>query len=220
MLDEEKGMSVSRVHHCVSQEMVAQGLEEPPAKKCTCRKFISYKKADEMVKNGEARWTVTGRERGTREEICTLCDGNPEVKNCASCRGTGKRTVAAVWDTYNYDIVRVSQASADLKEKKYRPALAMKTPRVATIESEHILRAYVECVPEAAARIEEYGMLIVKEQLRQLALNLSNERFDELWREYEAANFRLPYSPVPIRFEPEDNPKTGEGRNCDYGRAI
>src|SRR6266436_3561039 len=165
MLDEEKGMSVSRVHHCVSQEMVAQGLEELPAKKCTCR-------------------------------------------------STGKRTVAAVWDTYNYDIVRVSQASADLKEKKYRPALAMKTPRVATIESEHILRAYVECVPEAAARIEEYGMLIVKEQLRQLALNLSNERFDELWREYEAANFRLPYSPVPIRFEPEDNPKTGEGRNC------
>ncbi len=190
-------MSVSRVHHCISQEMVAQGLEEPPAKKCTCRKFISYKKADEMVKRGEARWTVTGRERGTREVVCSLCGGNPEIKNCASCRGTGKHTVAAVWDTYNYDIVRVSQASADLKEKKYRPALAMKTPRVATIESEHIERAYVEGVPEAASRIEEYGMLIL-----------------------DARAFIGPNRIPAIKNEPEDNPKTGEGRGYDWGRAI
>jgi len=177
--------------------MVAQGLEEPPAKKCTCRKFISYKKADEMVKRGEARWTVTGRERGTREVVCSLCGGNPEIKNCASCRGTGKHTVAAVWDTYNYDIVRVSQASADLKEKKYRPALAMKTPRVATIESEHIERAYVEGVPEAASRIEEYGMLIL-----------------------DARAFIGPNRIPAIKNEPEDNPKTGEGRGYDWGRAI
>lgn len=211
-------MNVSKVHHCISQEMVAQGLEEPPAKKCTCREVTAYKKADEMVKRGEARWTVTGRERGTREEICSLCGGDSEVKNCASCRGVGKRTVAAVWDTYNYDIVLVSQASADLKEKKYRPALAMKTPRVATIESEHIERAYVECVPEAAARIEEYGMLIIKEQLRQLAVGLSNEEFDQVWREYEESKFTAPA--FTIRPEPEDNEEKHEGRGYDFGRAI
>src|SRR6266436_9097952 len=100
MLDDEKGMSVSRVHHCVSQEMVSQALEEPPAKKCTCRKFISYKKADEMVKKGEARWCVTSRERGTRDEVCSLCGGDKEVKNCAKCAGKGTVIVAAVWDTY------------------------------------------------------------------------------------------------------------------------
>jgi hypothetical protein len=190
-------MSVSRVHHCISQEMVSQGLEEPPAKKCTCRKFIPYKKADEMVKKGEARWVVTSRERGTREETCALCGGNTEIKNCASCRGTGKHIVAAVWDTYNYDIVLVSQASADLKEKKYRPALAMKTPRVATIESEHIERAYVEGVPEAAERIEEYGRLIL-----------------------DARAFVGPSRIPAIGVEPENNAKKAEGRDYDYGRAI
>ncbi len=190
-------MSVSRIHHCISQEMVAQALEEPPAKKCTCRKFISYKKADDMVKKGEARWCVVKRERGVRAATCTLCGGAPEVKNCARCAGKGAITVPAVWDTYTFDIVLVSQASADLKEKKYRPALAMKTPRVATIESEHIERAYVEGVKEAAERIEEYGRLIL-----------------------DARAFVGPNRIPAIGVEPEDNPKTGEGRNCDYGRTI
>jgi hypothetical protein len=190
-------MSVSRRHHCISQEMVAQGLEEPPAKKCTCRKFIPYKKADEMVKKGEARWCVVKRERGIREVTCTLCGGDPEVKNCARCGGRGAITVSAVWDTYTMDIVLVSQASADLKEKKYRPALAMKTPRVATIESEHIERAYIEGVKEAAERIEEYGMLIL-----------------------DARAFVGPNKLPAIGIEPENNAKRGEGRDYDYGRAV
>ena len=184
-------MSVSRVHHCISQEMVAQGLEEPPAKKCSCRKFIPYRKADEMVKKGEARWTVTARKRGTQENVCPLCSGSEDVKNCAQCNGTGKVLAAAVWDTYKLDIVLVSQASVDKKEKKYRPALALKTPRVATIEWQHIRRAYVDGVKEAAERIEEYGRMN-KEMIASLI----------------------------VGYEPEDNPKTGEGRKYDHGRAI
>jgi len=190
-------MSISKVHSCVSQEMVAQGLEEPPAKKCNCRKRISYKKADVMVKNGEARWCVTKRERGTRSITCSLCGGDPEVKNCAQCEGRGAVIVPAVWDTYNFNIVLVSQASADLKEKKYRPALAMKTPRVATIESEHIERAYVEGVKAAADRIEEYGYLIL-----------------------EARAFIGPNKLPAIGVEPENDPKKGVGRDYDFGRAI
>jgi hypothetical protein len=190
-------MSVSRRHHCISQEMVSQQFEEPPAKKCNCRKFISYKKADAMVKNGEARWCVVKRERGTRSITCSLCGGDPEVKNCAKCAGLGAVTVPAVWDTYTSDIVLVSQASHDEKEKKYRPALAMKTPRVATIESEHIERAYVEGVKEAAERIEEYGRLIL-----------------------DARAFVGPNRIPAIIAEPEDNEKTFEGRNHDFGRAI
>ena len=190
-------MKDSRVHHCISHEMVSQGLDEPPAKRCNCREFIDYKKADEMVKKGEARWIVTARERGTQEVICSLCKGDSEVKNCAGCAGSGKQTVPAVWDTYGKDIVRVSQAAVDAKEKKYRPALAMKTPRVATIESEHIERAYVEGNKDAVARIEEYGRLII-----------------------DARAFVGPNRIPAIGVEPENNPKTGEGRDFDYGRAI
>jgi hypothetical protein len=73
----------------------------------------------------------------------------------------------------------------------------MKTPRVATIESEHIERAYVEGVKEAAERIEEYGMLILDA------------------RTYVGPN-RIP----AIKPEPPDDPKTGTGRRYDFGRAI
>ena len=186
-----------KVHHCISQEMVAQELEEPPAKKCTCRKSIGFKWADAMVKNGEARWIVVSRERGTQEVVCNLCGGSEEVKNCAQCRGKGKMIVAVVWNKYSNDIVRVSQASINRKEKKYRPALALKTPRVATIESKHIERAYVEGVKAAADRIEEYGRLILDARM------------------YVGPN-RFP----AIKPEPENNPKTGEGRDYDWGRAI
>ena len=190
-------MKDSRVHTCISQEMVSQGLEEPPARKCNCRKFISYKRADTKVKNGEARWVVTARERGTQEEVCSMCAASPDVKNCAKCEGKGKYLVPAVWDIYNNDIALTSQSSYDKKEKKYRPALAMKTPRVATIESEHIERADVENVKEAQERLEEYGYLIL-----------------------EARAFIGPDKTPAIKDEPADNPKTGEGRNYDYGRAI
>jgi hypothetical protein len=190
-------MSVSRVHHCISQEYVSQGIEEPPAKKCRCRKFIPYKAADDLVKKGSARWIVTARERGEDKQTCPLCHGDENIKNCANCRGSGTIIVAAVWDTYNNDIVLVSQAAHDKKEKKYRPALAMKTPRVATIEEEHIELAYILGNKEAAERIEEYGRLILDARAF-IGLN------------------RLP----AIKPEPLDNPATGEGRNCDYGRTI
>lgn len=190
-------MKDTKVHHCIQHEMVSQGLEEPPAKKCKCREYVEYKIANQMVKKGEARWIVTKRERGTQEVICELCKADPEVKNCAACGGSGKKTIPVVWDTYGLSIVRVSQAAVDATEKKYRPALAMKTPRVATIESEHIERAYVEGNKDAADRIEEYGMLILDA------------------RTYVGPN-RIPC----IVAEPENDPKTGTGRDYDYGRAI
>lgn len=180
-----------RLHHCQSQEMVAQGLEEPPAKKCTCRKFIPYKEADTLVKNGTARWVVKARERGHQQETCPICGGNKEIKNCAQCGGNGEVSVAVVWDIFNeHEIVSVSQASVDKSEKKYRPSLAMKTPRVATIEVAHIERAYVEGIKAAADRIEEYG---------------------ELGRQFLAG--------LVVGFEPEDNRKLGTGRRWDWGRA-
>lgn len=205
--------------------MVAQGLEEPPAKKCTCRKFIPYRKADELVKNGVAAWAVVKRERGTQEVTCPLCSGNPEVKNCAQCGGSGKIIKAVVWDTYNYDIVFVSEASVDPKEKKYRPALALKTPRVATIEEEHIFRAYVEDLREAAERIEEYGYLIqwnLQERGAEMRDRETGEQFFPGIPEPE--NTVVSYPPGSITFKDGSTNKswhwTVEGRNRDWGRAI
>lgn len=181
-----------RLHHCNSQEMVAQGLEEPPALKCTCRKFIPFKEADELVKKGSARWAVKARERGHQQETCPLCGGDKKVKNCARCSGSGEISVAVVWDTFSeHEIVSVSQASIDKSEKKYRPSLAMKTPRVATIEEAHIVRAYVDGNQAAKERIEEYG---------------------ELGREF--------INSLIVGMEPEDDAKKRAGRTYDYGRAV
>jgi hypothetical protein len=199
-------MSEVLVHHCKSQEYIAQGLDEPPAKKCTCRQMMTYKTADAKVKLGEARYVVTKRERGNRDVPCRLCKGNPEIANCAHCKGKGTEEVTAIWETYDdRQIVFVSQASIDAKEKKYRPALAMKTPRVATVESKHIMRAYVDGNKEAQARIEEYGDLI-QDSLGTLGAEL---------REKKSGKIIKPGNP-----EPANNPRTGEGRDYDYGRSI
>lgn len=190
--------SVSRVHYCIGQEMVALGKEgnEPPAPKCKCRKFISITTATTMVKRGEARWTVLAREYELAAEPCPMCLGDKEIKNCAQCAGTGETTVYRAIETYGNDIVYSSEKPKDKKDRKYKPTLAMKTPRVATIESEHIERAYVDEVKEAAERIEEYGRLIL-----------------------DARAFVGKDRNPCIGFEPRDNPATGEGRYEDWGRA-
>jgi hypothetical protein len=150
-----------------------------------------------MVKNGEARWIVLGRTQGEIDAVCPLCSADPEVKNCANCRGSGKVRVTDIVEEYGEDIVLVSRAAVDKKERKYRPALAMKTPRVATIEEEHIELAYVYGVKEAQERIEEYGRLILDARMY-----IGKDRI-----------------PV-IKVEPPDDPETGTGRRYDYGRTI
>jgi hypothetical protein len=150
-----------------------------------------------MVKNGEARWIVLGRTQGEIDAVCPLCLADSEVKNCANCRGSGKVRATDIVEEYGEDIVLVSRAAVDKKERKYRPALAMKTPRVATIEEEHIELAYVYGVKEAQERIEEYGRLILDARMY-----IGKDRI-----------------PV-IKVEPPDDPKTGTGRRYDYGRTI
>jgi hypothetical protein len=191
-------MSVSRCHFCIGQEMIALGKEgnEPPAPKCRCRKFISLSEATKMVKRNEARWVVLKREYELVDEVCPMCLGDKEVKNCAQCNGTGKRTVYQAIETYGNDIVYSSEKPKDKKEKKYRPTLAMKTPRVATIESEHIALAYVENVKEAQERIEEYGRLILDARMY-------------------VGKDRIP----AIGTEPVDDAAKSQGRRYDYGRA-
>src|SRR5882672_5344814 len=127
-------MKPSKVHTCVFQEQVAMDKKEPNvAKKCKCQQVIEYKEANDRVKWGEALWVVTKRERGAEERICTHCHGD-DPRSCDKCKGTGKINVGVVWDTYNGDIVLVNH-----RTKTNR----ISTPKVPTIESEHILRFVV-----------------------------------------------------------------------------
>lgn len=202
-------MSVSRLHYCSGQIKVAERTNEPPAPPCRCRKYIGLSEATRMVKNGEASWVVVKRTQEAVEEICRLCKADPEVKNCANCGGTGKVPGTAVIEDYGNDLVLISTPPADKKEKKRSSALAKKTPRVATVESEHIEHAYSGSLTatkprqwkgdgaEARERIEEYGRLILDARMF-------------------VGKDRIPV----IKLEPEDNPKTGQGRRFDYGRAI
>ena len=190
-------MNVSKVHSCHGQEAVVLQEQEPPAEKCNCRLTITIAQATALVSRGEAKWVVKSRTRGFRDTACRLCRGDQEVKNCANCGGSGKEIEAFVEDIPGIDIVYTSSDPVDEKERKKRKWLAPKTPRVATIESEHIERAYVDGNKEAAERIEEYGRLIL-----------------------DARTYIGPDRILAIGVEPADNPETGEGRNCDYGRTI
>ena len=190
-------MSVSKVHYCLSQEMISQGRDEPPARKCRCRKHISLSEATKKVKHGEARWVVLKRVYETKLIPCPMCFGDKEVKNCAQCGGSGQKAVMQAVEEYGNDIVYGSSKPVDRKEKKYRPTLAMKTPRVPTIESEHIERWVVYGVKEAGERIEEYGRLV-----KDALMFVGKDRH-----------------PM-IKPEPLDDPATGTGRKYDWGRAI
>ena len=210
-------MSVSRIHYCISQEAIAQGEQEPPAKKCRCRKIISLADATALVKVGEAKWVVKERRRGEKSVICRLCHADPEVKNCAQCEGSGKQLVSFVEDIPGLDIVYTSSDPVDESEKKKRKWLAPKTPRVATIESEHLELAF----SDALIKTKVNGRLEVTWATNDKPAEAARDRIKEYGRLILDARSFVGKDRIPaIGVEPVDNPETGEGRNYDFGRAI
>lgn len=194
-------MNAVKVHTCIGQERVAIGEFDPPAPACNCRRMIFFKEADEIVKSGQARWVVVKRVYGETETICGMCLGDTSIKNCAQCNGKGKIVTNVVWDTYNNDITLVNLKS--INDKRYRSRLAPKTPRVATIESEHIEYAIIEGRTAAADRIRLYGDMCA-EELGKLGAQL--RRGDKIVK--------------PGNPEPENDRKKGTGRDYDWGRLI
>ena len=210
-------MSVSRVHYCISQERVAQGTEEPPAKRCRCRKFISLQEATALVKVGEASWVVIRRTRGEEEVTCRLCNGDPEIKNCAHCRGTRKEVVPYEDDVFGNDIVYTSRDPKDKAEKKKRMWLAPKTPRTPTVESKHIVKAY----GDGLVRVRDGKRTLCHWMTTDKAALVARERIEEYGRLIlEARAFIGPNKIPAIVDEPADNYQKAEGRTYDYGRSI
>lgn len=181
-----QGDMKSLVHACHNQH-----LGENKPFKCTCRKRISLADATKQVERGFAQWLVLSTTFVTGMETCPICQNTDTKKGCQHCKGIGEIEKTYPIVKHGSDIVLVTTGSPDDKGfLVYKPVLSKQTPRTATIEEEHIYRAYCDNVADEQERINEYGLMILQ------------SRID-----------------MGISVEPADDPKTGTGRNCDYGRS-
>jgi hypothetical protein len=221
-------MKKVRMHQgCIGQEMVATGESAPPAPKCRCKKLVSYVQANEFVKTGAAKWVVTTRTPVEVIEDCSFCFEmtDSEKKSCALCAGSGKIKVLREIEKFNNDIVLMSQMSVDTKNKKYRRNTRAKTPRVATIEKKHIIRAFVDDLKYAVQRIEEYESMI-QEELGEFGAELRDSKTGEIVKPAnpEPEDKVEFFPPGSITFSDGSKNKSSywkiEGRRYDYGRTI
>jgi hypothetical protein len=178
-------VNLSREHSCFSQH-----LNEKKPKRCRCRKRISLSDATKQVEKGFAQWLIVSQTLVDIKEICHVCTDKTK-KGCQNCKGTGEVLKTYPLVIHGTDIVLVSSASANEDGSLvFRSVKALKTPRVATIEEEHITRAYVYNNKDEQERIEEYGLMTLQARTE-----------------------------MKIGIEPEDDPATGTGRKYDFGRT-
>jgi len=162
-----------KVHYCFQQTL---GEVQPPrrcqakckkrgklcsCKKCKCRQLISLSEATLRVKTGEAQWIIADSVVTKFDQVCRWCNADPTLKkSCANCKKTGVVAIYGVCPIPSNDIVMVTTACEEEGGKQvYRSVVAKQTPRVATIEAAHIIRAYVNENEEEQQRIEAYGEL-------------------------------------------------------------
>lgn len=170
-------------------------------------------------------------------KVCPTCSRRHTQalkRLCKNCHGRGYQDPVIFWEELSRhtlpepggQIVIVSQAD---EKGRFGLALHKKTPRVATVESQHILRAiaypkelvrpHLDGRWEAQQRIEEYGLINLLELYGK-----PQGGHDELGRPVEKK--------IEFTLEPEDkyakfDGKTkkwdlpdDQGRKYDYGRAI
>lgn len=180
-----------RVHTCI------QRIEGYIEKKCRCRRFIPKSEAEIMTQIGDAEYTIESLKVSERKIDCSFCGGiKPFVKSCGVCNGQGNFSFKETFVVRGADIYMTS---------------AMKTPRTPTIEKNHILRQFQQdrtkngFISEAKERMHVYGVLN-KLVLGELGAELRDSKTGEII--------------LDGRPEPEDNAKTGTGREYDWGRSI
>ncbi len=212
-------MAKVKIHEgCIGQANVALRRTEPPAPKCRCKKMIDFHDADTLVKQGMAKWVVTKRDRGAIEVPCPMClqMSDVERKTCGKCKGTGKTVENRIWESFNDDIVLLGDDKEGFKQV---------TPRVATIEVNHIEGAYIYEYPYVLDRIKEYGTMI-QWALQDFGAQIKDgETGEEIMPgRPEPRNERKSYPPGTITFKDGTTNKcwwwTAEGRDYDYGRTI
>ena len=200
-----------REHTCFQKEHPLSPVN------CNCRKYIDITEADRLVAEGIGQNIVKSYKTLTVEEVCPTCAGDEKLKrSCTHCRTTGTVQVNKQLPVYGEDII----VTVSPQGKRMSKRIAQKTPRSPTIEKGHIQRSVGELGKgsEAAVdRIDEYEMLTLKERMRLLvnANVLEFEAAFRTWIQDVSKEF-----PLPLRLEPEDNAKKGEGRSYDFGRPV
>jgi hypothetical protein len=206
---ENRVIGQSKVHVCVDQWYIAIGNKEPPAKPCRCKKYVDLALAEKFVAAGQALQIVTKRIRQTSDLPCRLCHGDPKIKNCAHCHGKGTEKGIDVDEEYGIDIVL---------------PIAKRTPRVAVVEKEHILRAYVPSWVREIVASAERGTQAKKyenDAVSPQEAKAAADRIEEYGRMVRDAMLFIGKNKIPMVVpEPEDNRELGTGRRWDYGRPI
>jgi hypothetical protein len=174
-----------RVHTCNSR--IEGYIEE----KCSCRKFVTQEKAEQLEEDGSAAKIIISYRTIQVDVVCPICEGaNRFMKSCHLCGKSGTILQDKVLFEYGEEIYM-------------RPFL--KTPRTATIEEEHIEYAYVKGDKDAIRRIELYH------EMEQFNLGRQGAEL------HNASTNEVLFEGRP---EPENDPKKGQGRDYDYGRSI
>jgi hypothetical protein len=215
-VSENRVVGQSKVHVCSDQWYIAIGNKEPlPAlepgdpQRCRCKKYVDLKLAERFVAAGEALQIVTKRTRRPADVPCRLCHGNPEIKNCAHCRGKGTENVIRIDEEFGIDIVL---------------AIAKRTPRVAVVEEEHILRAYVPSwVREIVASVERgtQAKKYIDDSVSPQEARAAADRIEAYGELVTDAMFYIGKDKISMIVpEPEDNRELGTGRRYDFGRTI
>jgi hypothetical protein len=160
------------VHYCFSQHLneilppkkcgngCRKRLKKCVCKRCTCRQEISVAKATLLVQEGEAQWVIIRKDPIAIKKICDMCLNDDILKrSCPNCGKTGNVEAVVLSPVRGEDIVMVSTGSGEPGSEMFRSVMSKQTPRVATIELSHIIRAYVNGYQEDQERIEEYGRM-------------------------------------------------------------
>jgi hypothetical protein len=215
-----------KVHSgCKDQAAVSLRRAEPPASKCRCKRMMDWDEANAMVKEGFAKWVVVSRTRGVEEVPCRMCAQMEvqERKTCGNCAGVGVVKEPRIWETFNNDIVILTNEDQGFKGK---------TPRVATIEAKHIGYSVLETgvkAKQAQDRIMEYANLIQLELHKYGAtiyLTSGYGKRQEVYLEgkHEPPNKVKSYPPGTIKFRDGSTNKSWywdiEGRDREWGRAV
>jgi hypothetical protein len=180
-------------------------------KKCGCRKFITLEEARVKLALGLSQYIHVGRKPVDYEEACAHC--TPAFrKSCLSCSGSGVIKLRRYEPILGNEIIS-SVVTRTVKVKK--------SP---TIESKHILRGLEETEwgKQAHDRWDEYQLLTLRQRIRLLVKgNPSTEYFNAVFNEWIEGKINpMMGFPLPLRYEPDDDPKEGTGRRYDYGRSI
>jgi hypothetical protein len=146
-------------------------------------------------------------------KTCPMCAKFTDAQKrvCKNCQGRGYQDPVLYWEELSRwqlpepggQIVAVSQAD---EKGRYGLALHKKTPRVATIERAHVVRAYLDGRWEAQQRIEDYHRVNILELYGKPANGPLNDK------------------KIEFALEPEDVPgdknHDAQGRKYDWGRGI